>query len=52
LTSCSGARVILLFSKAREIGIYVIIGSEITVSGGSTIVLLARDRDGYKNLAG
>jgi error-prone DNA polymerase len=36
--------------KAREVGMKVIIGSEITVSDGSTIVLLAQDRNGYANL--
>jgi len=36
--------------RAREIGLKLIVGSEITVSGGSTIVLLAQDRAGYANL--
>jgi len=36
--------------KAREVGIKLIIGSELTLSDGSTIVLLAQDRGGYANL--
>ncbi|HXF75278.1 MAG TPA: error-prone DNA polymerase, partial [Methylomirabilota bacterium] len=36
--------------KAREIGAKLIIGSEVTVNDGSTIVLLAQDRGGYANL--
>src|SRR5258706_5013377 len=36
--------------KAREVGLKLIIGSEISVDDGSTIVLLAQDRPGYANL--
>jgi error-prone DNA polymerase len=36
--------------KAREVGIKVIIGSEISLNDGSTIVVLAQDRGGYANL--
>ena len=36
--------------KAREVGLKLIIGSEITIDDGSTIVLLAQDRGGYANL--
>ncbi|MCP4601788.1 MAG: DNA polymerase III subunit alpha [Proteobacteria bacterium] len=36
--------------KASELGVKLIIGSEITVDDGSTIVLLAQDRRGYSNL--
>lgn len=36
--------------KARELGIHLIIGSELTIDDGSTIVLLAMDRRGYANL--
>src|SRR5258706_11927776 len=36
--------------KAREVGLKLIIGSEISVEDGSTIVLLAQDRTGYANL--
>ncbi len=36
--------------KAREVGLKIIIGSEITIDDGSTIVLLAQDRHGYANL--
>jgi len=36
--------------KARELGIKLIIGSQVTVADSSTIVLLAQDRRGYANL--
>src|SRR5688500_1098768 len=36
--------------KARELGIKLIIGAQVTVDDGSTIVLLAQDRGGYANL--
>jgi len=36
--------------KARELGIKLIIGSQVSVQDGSTIVLLAQDRAGYANL--
>ncbi len=36
--------------KAREVGMKLIVGSEVTVEDGSTIVLLAQDRGGYANL--
>jgi len=36
--------------KARELGMKLIVGSEITIDDGSTIVLLAQDRGGYANL--
>ena len=36
--------------KAREVGLKLIIGSQISVDDGSTIVLLAQDRGGYANL--
>src|SRR5919109_4481508 len=36
--------------KAREVGLHLIIGSQVTVNDGSTIVLLAQDRGGYANL--
>jgi error-prone DNA polymerase len=36
--------------KARELGAKLIIGSEVTVNDGSTIVLLAQNRGGYANL--
>src|SRR5881396_1077158 len=36
--------------KAREMGMKLIIGSQVTVADGSTIVLLAQDRSGYANL--
>ena len=36
--------------KARELGVKVIIGAQVTVDDDSTIVLLAQDRVGYANL--
>src|SRR5437762_4174071 len=36
--------------KAREAGLHLIIGSQVTVDEGSPIVLLAQDRSGYANL--
>jgi error-prone DNA polymerase len=36
--------------KAREVGLMLIIGSQVSVADGSTIVLLAQDRGGYANL--
>ena len=36
--------------KARELGMKIIIGSQVTIDDGSTIVLLSRDRGGYANL--
>jgi error-prone DNA polymerase len=36
--------------KARELGMKLIIGSEITIDDDSSIVLLAQDRAGYANL--
>ena len=36
--------------KARELGMKLIIGAQMTVDDGSTIVLLAQDRAGYANL--
>ncbi|HUT76810.1 MAG TPA: error-prone DNA polymerase, partial [Polyangia bacterium] len=36
--------------EARRLGVKLIVGSEIAVEDGSTIVLLAASRDGYRNL--
>ena len=36
--------------KARELGLKLIIGSQVTVHDGSVIVLLVQDRGGYANL--
>jgi error-prone DNA polymerase len=36
--------------EARRLGVKLICGSEITVEDGSTIVLLAESREGYRNL--
>jgi error-prone DNA polymerase len=38
------------FVKARELGVHLIAGSQVTVEDGSHIVLLAMDRRGYANL--
>ncbi|HEX6850040.1 MAG TPA: DNA polymerase III subunit alpha, partial [Candidatus Polarisedimenticolaceae bacterium] len=37
-------------AKAREVGVKLVIGSEVTLDDGSTLVLLAQDRKGYGNL--
>ena len=36
--------------RARELGVHLILGSEITLYDDSRIVLLAADRNGYRNL--
>lgn len=36
--------------KARELGIQLIVGAQVTITDGTTIVLLARDRAGYASL--
>jgi len=36
--------------KAREAGLHLIVGSQVTVNDGSVIVLLAQDKTGYTNL--
>ena len=36
--------------KARELGLRLIVGSQVTVQDESTIILLAQDRRGYANL--
>jgi len=38
--------------KAKELGFKLIVGSEVTIDDGSTVVLLARTRAGYANLCG
>ncbi len=38
------------FVKARELGVQLIAGSQVTVEDGSHVVLLAMDRPGYANL--
>ncbi|HEU4394481.1 MAG TPA: error-prone DNA polymerase, partial [Planctomycetota bacterium] len=35
---------------AREAGVQLVVGSEVTIADGSTLVLLAADRAGYANL--
>jgi len=36
--------------KAKELGIHLVLGSQVTVDDGSEILLLVRDREGYTNL--
>jgi error-prone DNA polymerase len=36
--------------KARELGLRLIVGSQVTLKDGSVIILLAQDRGGYANL--
>ncbi|MFQ5684512.1 MAG: error-prone DNA polymerase [Candidatus Binatia bacterium] len=37
-------------AKARDVGLRLIVGSQVTVDDGSVIVLLVQDRSGYSNL--
>jgi error-prone DNA polymerase len=37
-------------TKARELGVQLIVGAEMTIDDGTTIVLLATNREGYANL--
>ena len=36
--------------KARELGLPLLLGSEVTIEDGTTLVLLAMDREGWANL--
>jgi error-prone DNA polymerase len=36
--------------KARELGLHLVVGSQVTLADGSTVVLLCQDRKGYANL--
>jgi len=36
--------------RARALGIYLVVGAQVTVEDGSCVVLLAQDRSGYANL--
>ena len=36
--------------RAKELGIKLLIGSQVTLTDGSTVVLLAQNREGYRNL--
>ncbi len=36
--------------KAQELGIHLIVGSQVTVEDGATLLLLASDHEGYRNL--
>ncbi len=42
--------VVEAYLKARELGVHLIVGAQVTVADGTEIVLLARDRAGYANL--
>jgi len=48
---CSLAGVVRAHGEARECGLKLIIGSEIQLEDGPRLLLLARDRAGYGNLA-
>ncbi len=48
---CSLAGVVRAHLAAKQHGLHLIIGSEVTLVGGLKLVLLATDRDGYGNLA-
>src|SRR5262249_22127286 len=36
--------------KARETGLHLVLGSQLTIEDGSVLVLLVQDRGGYANL--
>jgi len=36
--------------KAQELGVHLIVGSQVTIDDGSTLVLLASTHEGYRNL--
>ncbi|MBC7792526.1 MAG: error-prone DNA polymerase [Clostridia bacterium] len=42
--------VVRAHARAKEVGIHLIIGSQVTIDDGSHLVLLAMDRRGYGNL--
>jgi error-prone DNA polymerase len=42
--------IVRAFVKARELGLHLIIGAQVTVEDESVIILLAQDRRGYANL--
>lgn len=42
--------VVRAHQRAQELGVHLVIGSEVTVDDGSRIVLLVQDREGYVNL--
>ncbi|MBC7174466.1 MAG: PHP domain-containing protein, partial [Polyangiaceae bacterium] len=42
--------VVRAHTKARELGVHLILGAEISVDDRTPIVVLAQDREGYRNL--
>jgi error-prone DNA polymerase len=36
--------------KAKELGVHLILGAEVSIDDGTTVVLLVEDREGYRNL--
>ena len=42
--------VVEAYTRSRETGVRLIVGSEVTIDDGTSIVLLAADRAGYANL--
>ncbi|MSP71450.1 MAG: DNA polymerase III subunit alpha [Myxococcales bacterium] len=44
------AGIVRAHEKAKSLGIKLLVGSELTLEDGSTIVVLARHREGYANL--
>jgi error-prone DNA polymerase len=48
---CSLAGVVRAHVEAKKCGLHLILGSEVTLSCGLKLVLLAMNRDGYGNLA-
>jgi error-prone DNA polymerase len=48
---CSLAGAVRAYVEARKCGLHLILGSEVTLSCGLKLVLLAMDREGYGNLS-
>lgn len=42
--------IVRAYSRAKELGVHVIYGAQMSVVDGSSILLLARTREGYRNL--
>jgi len=48
---CSLAGVVRAHEAAREVGMHLVVGAELSLEDGGRVVLLARDRDGYGRLS-
>ena len=51
LTDVDGVHgIVRAHGRARELGVHLVVGSEITIEDGTRLVLLAEDLGGYRNL--